>query len=483
MRYLDKKSGFILLSMIFWGIMGCSKMEDFGDRNVNPNYNVILIPYTDALLTSAQSTLIDGITTHFPEAALYSQYFMNNNYPEPSLYQTTNANWGNYYAVSMEDVQKIIDLNANAETAKHPNVMRGGSTANQLAISRIIKTYLFSVLTDRWGDVPYFQALTGNPNPVYDKQQDIYNDLFKELKSAKNQFDGGALKGDIIYNGNISKWKRLSNSIRMVLALRLSKIDAVKGRAEFTDALNDADGRIEANADNFSVVFPGSAYKNPYFTTAGEYGLSKTFADVLNGYSDPRRGVYGTLNAGTSDGIPYGVRKSTLDNFISTHPNYAKVGDAFRQENSTICLLNAAQVFLTRSEAAKLGWSNENIAVLYQNGIQASWQQYGLSTTGLNIYVSNPAVALDGPNDVAKINIQKWIAIYPNGMEAWSEWRRTGFPALLPAPDAVNASKKIPRRYAYPLAEPNLNAANYSAAVSRLAGGDTHDGRVWWDKP
>ena len=170
--------------------------------------------------------------------------------------------------------------------------------------------------------------------------------------------------------------------------------------------------------------------------------------------------MYGTLSAGSSEGIPYGVRKSTLDAFISSHPNYAKVGDAFRQENSTICLINAAQIFLTRSEAAKLGWSNENIAVLYQNGIQASWQQYGISTTGLNVYITNPAVALDGPNDVQKINIQKWIANYPNGMEAWSEWRRTGFPALSPAPDAVNASKRIPRRYAYPLAEPNLNAAN-----------------------
>ena len=135
-----------------------------------------------------------------------------------------------------------------------------GSNANQIAIARILKAYFFQFITDRWGDVPYSQALKGSENfsPAFDKQQDIYKDLFKEWKEAAAQFDGGnTVVGDILLNGNAARWKKFANSLRLIAALRISKADPVKGKAEFNAAMTD--GVLTSNADNVQYKFLSDA--------------------------------------------------------------------------------------------------------------------------------------------------------------------------------------------------------------------------------
>jgi len=139
-------------------------------------------------------------------------------------------------------------------------------------------------------------------------------------------------------------------------------------------------------------------------------------------------------------------------------------------------------MLLTRAEAAQRGWTSEDATTLYNSAIRASFEQWGVyDATAYATYIASSGVSLAGGNALQKIGTQKWIALYPNGYEAWAEWRRTGYPALTPTPYAVNVSKQIPRRYGYPTSEQTLNKANYDAAVARLSGGDTHDARVWWD--
>ncbi len=391
---------------------------------------------------------------------------------------------------ALEDLYKIIEFNTSPEKKILPTVTSGGSNNNQLAVARIMKAYFFAQVTDMWGDVPYSDALSGVVTPKYDAQKDIYTDLLKELKEAPALFDGGAaVKGDILFEGDATKWKRFANSLRMVLALRLSKRDGEignLGKTVFAETLASPAGLVDENSENVFMPWPGGSYKNPWFQMYDgrtDYAISATLADTMKLYADPRVNVFGEAHNNVVKGVPYGLSREVLNTWMSGNADYSKVGPDLVTEDAPDYIITAAQILLSRAEAAALGWTAENAADLYNRAIKASWEQWGVfDQAAYNTYIASARVSIAGGEVMRKIGTQKWIALYPNAWQGWAEWRRMGWPFIKPTQYAVNVSKQIPRRYGYPPAEITLNKSNYDAAISRIQGGDTHDGRVWWDK-
>jgi hypothetical protein len=481
-----------VLSLVVAANFGLNACNKFGDTNVSPN--AVTTPVTAALLTNVESYLgSDAIgqvsaSNGAPLFTYYTPYFVQHysqiQYPDNQLYPTTGVSWDAYYAGVLEDLQKIIDVN----TAKPNPTANGGNSVNQIQIARILKAYFYSIVTDKYGDVPYFSALKGALKVPYDKQRDIYLDLFKELKEAAAGFQntGNPITGDIVYGGNTAKWRKFANSLRLSLALRLSKVDATTGKAQFMDALADPGGVISSNADNFKLTYPGGTFNYPMYnlTTASVVAIAKPLADKLNGYSDPRVFAYGQANgSGVVKGFPYGLDRANSQAFIVNNPDYSLAYNSnFKKSTSSAYILTAAYVDLMRADAAIEYATGEDAFTFLKKGIQDSWDQWGV-TGDIDGYLTTIGVSI-GNVPVAKVQEQLWLGLFGSEMFAWNEWRRTGVPALVPAPYATNPSKQIPRRYPYPATEVNLNKEAYNAAVAAMpyGGGDTEVSKVWWDK-
>src|SRR5258705_7440977 len=226
-------------------LMSCKKLKDFGNTNRNPAN--ITTPATYAVLTGVE-TGISGWASD-GNAIVWVQYASETQYPGIGLYAVPQFGMGSYTGALL-NLKTIIDTKSNDD---------------EVAVARILTQYVYWHITDALGDIPYSEALKGVV-PKYDKQEDIYVGMIAELKAAKNQFkDNGALKGDILNNNNVSKWKKFANSLRAMMALQLSKAGSTKINAanEFKAAI--ADGVIELNADNIQLNFPGGDYKNPYY--------------------------------------------------------------------------------------------------------------------------------------------------------------------------------------------------------------------------
>jgi hypothetical protein len=463
---------------------GCS---DFGDINVNPNNPAS--PSTAGLLTGAlrnvgtiNAQVGPGGANIVP--ALYVQQFGDVIYIEDSKYKTINFNYNGWYAGPLINLQHIIELNTDEKTRISASAF--GSNINQIAIARILKAYFFQWITDRWGDIPYSEALKADADftPAFDKQEAIYTDLFKEWKEATAQFEEGkAVQGDILLSGNTAKWKKFANSLRLIAALRLSKIKPDWGKKEFQAALDD--GVIASAADNVQYKFLSeSNNENPLYTNyvvsnRKDFALSDVMVNYLKKTSDPRLPFLASKNiSGEYVGVPYAVGGAKAQ-------DVSLASSLLSQQNSPVNILTYAQVLFAQAEAAALGWTNGDAKALYESAVGASLQQWmgsSYSESALKSYLAQPEVAYATNTAIERISTQRWVALFFQGTEAWSEWRRTGFPVLKPAATTLNGGTEIPRRLAYPVTENTLNAENYKAVVNSQ-GKDDHYTRVWWDKP
>lgn len=496
----------LLLSAGVYMLAGssCKKLEDFGDTNVNPNGS--LTPITSALLTSAERNLggvISGTGTGGTKAGLFSQYISETQYTDASLYAEPKLDYGGTYSGPLMDLQVII--NKNSDPTTKDLVLASGSNANQIAVAKILKSYYFWTITDRWGDIPYSQALQGAANlePAFDMQSDIYVGLLKDLKDAVDGFDGGLnMQGDVFYKGDPAKWKKLANTLRMQIALRMRNANATLAAAEFAAAYNDAGGYITSNADNLTLAFDGGSFKNPYFTIYDgrtDYAFSKTLGDIMSNMGDGRKSLY----KGTGSDFPYGLERADA---VAFGTGYAKfLSDDMLKEDADIVIVSAATSLLAAAEGVERGWVTGNAAALYAAGITASFEQWGAS--GAAAYIANPSVnyatgtgggsnigasafgSIIGSDAITttplqRIALQRYIAHFPDGIQGWCEWRRTGTPNLKPTEFATNsdAGKAIPRRYVYATVEYSLNPAQVAIAVARLSGGDKMNSRMWWDQ-
>lgn len=487
---------------------GCKKLEDFGDTNQNPLTSTE--PITAALLTNAENGLggiVAGTGTGGVRAGLYVQYFAETQYTDASSYSEPNSDFGIYNGV-IQDLQEIINRNSNPATAT--KVLGSGSNANQIAVATILKSYYLATLTDRWGDIPYSEALKGAAiiAPKFDKQEDVYMGLLSDLKSAITKFDNGLpAQGDVIYNGNAAQWKKMANSLRMQLALRMSKrFPAPGGTAanEFAAAVNDPAGYISTNADNFTMRYPGgAAYKHPWYNIydgRSDYAYSKTLADIVNNMGDNRGGSFG----GPGAPFPYGLTRLQATSSSAPAAGAYALVLAEHNDNTPLVVMAASHSLLSHAEAIERNWVPGNAKAMYDAGVTASFNQWGdagaaallaakadyntgvgggtdigRSTNFPNVLVGQSAVTT---NKLDRIALQLYLAYYPDGIQGWSNWRRTDFPILKPTTNATNSGKGIPRRYKYGTAESNTNPTNLAEAVARLSGGDEVNSRIWWDQ-
>lgn len=503
---IRKITGAALISLGLLGT-GCAKMSEFGTMNQNPNG--ITTPVTSALLTNTLSQ-VGGFAANV-RRGVYAQYLSENQYTDVSLYSLPLLEHAPTYSGPLQDLQTIIDYNSDPKTA--PLAAANGSNANQIAIARILKAYIFWTVTDAWGDVPYTEALKGAANltPKFDKQEDIYFALIKECKEAVAMFDNGApIKGDILYGGATLSWTKFANSLRMLMSMRLTnKYPAAGGKAavEFADAA--AAPHITANSENAVVNYPGGAFQNPWYLvyqTRDDYASSKTMGDVLSGLGDSRSTVFGT----PGPTFPYGLTRDLAIAYgNSVGNNQSRVlALSFRQPNSPVTVLSAAQVLLARAEAKERGWiagTTTGAEADYNAAITASFSEWGLTIPGS--YLSgaanyNAGVGVPGsigagtapydnfratpdnnlqnaatPDKLKRIALQRWIAAFPNGAEGWSEQRRTGVPFLT---ETRFKAGKFVNRYTYGSQSYALNNANTTAAASAI-GGDVQETKVWWD--
>jgi len=461
MNIMKTKHYTIALLLLF---IGCT--DDFGDMNVDPNNPSDVL--SDLLLTSALKSVSSnaGAVT----GALYVQYFAETQYTEDSRYGTEQFDFTSWYTSPLSDLQAIID----SETA----------TENYKAAARIAKAYFMQMMTDRWGMLPYTEALKGADNfqPAYDTQEVIYKGLITDLTAAVTQFDANSsLNGDILFGGDVTKWAEWGNTLRMAMALRLSDIDASYAQTEYTAAI--AAGVI--SADVMYSHLGEDANASPWYTrfiTRTDYAISNTMDSAMTAKGDLRLLKYAdsapdAVTAGATGldlivGMTYGISNGDAGDIPNQAISFP--GAAIRSQDSPLPVYTVAQVHFCKAEAAVLGWGGD-AATEYDAGVTASWTQWGASSDSLAGYLAANPYA-----DIESIAYEKWVAAFPSGYEAWAEWRRLDSPALTPASDAQNTSRQIPVRHAYPQTESELNADNYNAAVT-AQGADGLDTKLWWD--
>ena len=449
------------------------------DLNRNPNSPDAATPeYLFANATEAAVSRVFGAGLHMDITALWAQHYAEHRFSTEDRYTISDGSisghWSGFYAGPLQDFQEAIMLAADDP---RPNAVAQG---------RIMQSWTFHIVTDLWGDIGYSEALQGrNPasgsTPALDAQADVYAALLADLGATQSSFVAGGQElttADLIYGGDTDAWAKFANSLRLRLAMRLSAADATLGSAEFTDAL--ADGVFEDNGDNAVLTYiEGGTNIHPLFAyerDRDDHAVSKTIIDTLANFADPRLPIYAKPARDGSGyvGVPNG---STVQPALTA---ISKIGSFFSDADASAFLMTYAEVLFLQAEAAERGWITADAEALYLAGIRASMEQVGVAAADIDSYLLQAKVQYDavGTTPLQQIGLQKWIALYGNSVEAWSEWRRTGFPQLQPGPDALNGGL-IPVRLPYPQREISLNGANVQEAIDRQGGASLND-PVWW---
>lgn len=384
------------------------------------------------------------------------------------------------------------------------------------AVAQVVKVAGIHRVTEAYGPIPYSRVgQNGEITAPYDSQQKVYELMFAQLDSAittltANRTADFSAKADKVYGGKVESWIKFANSLRLRLALHVSKADPAKARQEAEAAVNHEVGVMESNADNAWMELSST---NPFEVIMYEYngGDSRVGADIttyMNGYNDPRRSAMfteTTLGTGGFHGIRSGI---SIPDGTTAHAysNY-KVST-----NSPLLWMNSAEVAFLRAEGALKGWSMGGTPrQFYEQGIRLSFEQWGVSgadayiadnsstpatyvdPAGLNSFSGTTSMitiawddAADTETNLERIITQKWLANFPLGLEAWTEYRRTGYPKFMPVvvnnSGGVVSSAHGARRLYYPQEERINNLANYTEGVSLLGGPDNMATDLWFAK-
>jgi hypothetical protein len=388
-----------------------------------------------------------------------------------------DAAWRALYSGPLEDIEQAL------RQARDDNQPR------QIGSLFVLRAWTYDYVSGIWGDVPFSEASRGDLGrlaPAYDKQADIYSALLTNVSDAATFMNasGDAFgKDDPIYGGDATKWKRFANSLRARLGLQLSKADPTRAKGEVSAAV--AAGGFTSNADNAVLAWPGDGTNdNPWARhqrAADDLRVSKALVDTLKALSDPRLVVFAqkaTLTdqfAGAPNGLDAVAGAAAAD--VSS-----RIGVAPAKKDAPSYLMTYAEYLFIEAEAAERGWISGSAKQFYEDAIRASLEQWGVAKADADAYLAQPSVQyVAGSTGLAQIGLQKWIALFTEGLDAWSEWRRTGFPALTPVADAATNPAAIPRRLPYASVELSTNGAHVQAAISAQGGAGLTD-RMWIDK-
>lgn len=409
------------------------------------------------------------------------------------LWGELNAIWNAVY----DNMRNVNNILIQSEKDNLPNY-RG--------VALVLRAWMFSLVTDSYGDVPYSEALQGKEGlffPKYDTQESIYDGILADLEEANTLLDGAFnISGDLIYNGEVTKWRKLANSLRIRYLMRISDRRDVSATLSTIVSNPDQYPIFTSNEDHAVYTYLAeSPDQFPIFTyrigSFNEFRASKTLTDRLMATDDPRLYVFvrptpaTEATPTTSDdqyvGIPNGMADVEALTYNGGPEFQSRIGPLyFEQANTPSGLQTAKGVIMTFSElqfllaeAAEKSLISGDAETFYLNGVNASFDFYGITPNPA--YFTQPQVAYTGTQDelLEKIATQKWISLFFQGMEAWFDWRRTGYPRLTPAVDNQN-NNMIPVRFIYPIIEQSLNADNRAEAVARQ-GADDLNTEVWWD--
>ncbi len=450
---------------VFAALTASAACGDLTSINDNPNGPTDVQP--PSMLSNAIQTVVDRVdgpnnNLDTRGGGLWVQYYAEIQYRDEDKYIVrpgVDGEWG-MYSGPLEDFQRMINKGVAA------------GVPNWEAVGRIMKSYVFSVMTDAMGDIPYSEAFQERAllTPKYDTQQAIYTALFADLAKADQQIDPAGIgfgSGDIMYGGDMTTWRKFANSLRLRLAMHLTKVAPATAQSEALAAVTA--GVFASNDESAQLMYLASApNQNPIYTNVhvdkrDDYGMSKTLVDSMRSWNDPRLPIYAQPNdTGAYEGLPNG-----LNDGAGPELKYISRFGTFWRETpaAPLALLTYSEVLFLEAEAAERGWITGNAAQLYADAIRASMEQYGIATTAIDAYLAQPRVVYaTGAAGLTQIAYQKWVSLFMQGMEGWTEVRRTGVPALVPG---LNAKlTKIPERLPYSDNEAVLNKANLDAAVA-----------------
>ena len=446
---------------------------------------------------------------------LQAQYFANTAQAFGSDRNFMNGNWLNgafngFYGTAVPPLYGVL-----SETAP------GGKAANPaiFAIASIWKVKVFQPITDYWGPIPYSAVGNGLKTVDYDSQEAIYKDFLTTL--AKATADLQAFKGrnvlgnnDLVYNGDVDKWILFANTLRLRIAIRISGVEPALAKTNAEAAIaggvmetNAHDAFIRTTANNFNTFNQATAWN--------EFRMSASMESVLNGFQDPRTSIYFapvvTGPAGTFKGLRNGYQPVDLGRPANNVNAVSNVNDRFlpaNQNTNPFEVMMASEAWFLRAEGVLKGWNMGagTARTFYEQGIATSMRQWGISNgTAIAAYTASPRTPMavtgvvDSPplsdisvvwsSDPAKqleqIITQKWIALYPNGVEAWAEYRRTGFPKLYArifSESLFVPTTGVVRRVPFTIGETQVNAPGLATGVAKLGGADNEATRLWWNK-
>jgi hypothetical protein len=465
--------------------------DDFDAMNTNPNSPTAI--GAQYLLPTGIESAVDrywGHRTRFERinidaAELYVQHFTRNIYSnEGDNYEVSPAlvanNWKGFFNDGLLNFQRIIIQ--SAPNGKSPN-------ANYEGVALVMRTWVFSLLTDMYGAIPYSEALAGTSEkpvytPKYDPMEKVYGSMLNDLKLANEKLSvtGPTISGDILYGGDILKWKKFANSLRLRLANRQAAKKPTESRAIMAEILGDATKYpvFTSNADNATLkcttVLPSNNEWHQVMIQEGrtDWNISSTLADKMNALGDTRITVFANPNKdGKYQGHPNGLPDAIATNFLATS---STIGNYFTRADAPEVIMTFAELNFILAEAALDGDIPGGDAQGYfLKGLTASFNQFGLTV---------PADFLTklGAATKEKVLEQKWISLFGQGIEAWTEKRRTGFPVFPAAdPRAVFTNDGVlPTRFVYPNSEYSLNAENVKAGEALNGGPNDMKTKLWW---
>jgi hypothetical protein len=463
---------------------GCKKLDEINHdptkaTDTEPTY----------LLTGAEKNAMDFLYSTLQNGYIgmhYAQYWSGNSRVGDSQYAIDENNntalWNSMY-VSLHNLDKLIRI--NNERGNNP------AAKNQNAIATVLKVWLYQILTDAYVNVPYSQALKEGDNitPGYDSQQAIYTSLIDTLQRqittldpAQPTFDAG----DVIYNGDVAKWKTLAHSLLLRLAIRIADASPEKAKSLIEANYQSA---MTSNADNAQFAYlnvaPNKFPLNDSEREVLDFFVSTTLVDYMKGTYDPRLPVYARpARTGEITGLTYGMSANEPSRLAPE--NYSYPGTRIYSATMPGILMTYPEVAFILAEAAARNWNvGQPAQAYYEAGIRASMEYWDV-TTGVDEYIASvPYAAGDWKN---VIGTQKWLALYPQGFQAWFERLRLDFKqpdgdSLFIAPYSGSLDQNVPyvpSRLTYPLGERTQNAAAYEKAASDI-GGDTKATKSWWD--
>ncbi|QEC52053.1 SusD-like starch-binding protein associating with outer membrane [Anseongella ginsenosidimutans] len=488
-----------LIIFLFPLIFLASCVENLDDYNIDQKRADEAPPAT--LFTSALLNLTDDMATpnvNINNFRFYIQQWSATTYlQEPRYDLLSRIIPQNWWEGKYRDV--LSDLKEAKELLLADEFLEAAVKDNQRAQIEIIEVYTWSVLVNTFGNIPYSEALNINdPLPKYDDAATIYNDLLARLDTALALLDPSAEgfgDGDLLYNyGDITTgvegWVKFGNSLKLKLGMILADVDPAKAKAIVEEA---APNVFESNEDKARFPYISTPPNHstiadnmhPDFSTRQDYVAGKPFVDKLNELEDPRRPFYFTTVDGEYKGGYIG--------FTNAYADYSHVSDKVIAPDFEYLLMDYSEVEFLLAEAVERGFNVGGTAAgHYNDAITASITYWGGSQAQASAYLLQPDVAYltaEG-NYKQKIGVQKWIALYNRGYDAWTSWRRLDYPELEPVgpgtappdtdPQDIPAGLNIPVRLIYPVSEQGENGANRAEAAAAI-GGDEVTTKLFWD--